>query len=183
MLDNYGPTGPTGPPGPPGPQGPAGLNGEPGPQGSQGPAGSSLLSSNYAFAVTYDTVFNSTHNPYAITGWSAQQSSGNLIQITSDGALLQPGIYLVHYNATMHNAGNTWELGLGLTLSGNPVSGSLIAVSPSSAFALPMVSGTAIVPAYSPNSKLSLAVWFTSNEARPVSPGATTAQMTIIPLS
>lgn len=136
--------------------------------------------SNYAFAYSTDNTTQGNGGPVPIGDWNYVVSSGSAIQISSNGAVLQPGTYLIRYNANMISIGRG-AVAMGLVLNGTPVPGSVHAGYPSDESVSEQLSGVAIVSVSKPDSLLDLAIW-PSNCYIAVRYYLTSAQMTVITL-
>lgn len=137
---------------------------------------------SYAFCTSTDnsTIGNGI-SPVSIGDWKAQLIGGSLIQVTSNGPVLQPGTYLVRYNATLRGKGRD-KVAMGLVLSGTPIPGSVQTGYPSSSFDSEQLAGTAVVSVTSPDSLLSLAIWTEGCKIALESSNNVSAQMTVFPL-
>lgn len=138
---------------------------------------------SYAFCTSTDnsTIGNGI-TPVSIGDWKAQLIGGSSIAMTSNGPVLQPGTYLVRYNATLRGRGRD-TVAMGLVLSGTPVPGSVQAGYPSSTFDSEQLAGSALVLVTNPGSLLSLAIWTSGCKIALNNSDTVSAQMTVYPLN
>lgn len=186
MIDIIGPTGPTGPVGPTGPTGfpgEPGQNGDPGPTGPTGPAGPGLISSNYLFASTTDTVTSTNYNTL-LTGWTVQQSSGGLIIPTGNGFSLSAGhSYLIYFAANLQAASSN-VVALGIALNGGQLPSSTFAANAnSSANRSNELSGSTIIKVPIASNTANLTLLLPGIKANVALSPAVSAQLVILALN
>lgn len=125
-------------------------NGATGPTGAVGatsPTGvtDTVVYTDYVYASTTTTT-TAVDNNTPITGWTVQQSSGNLISVTGSVFLLAPNQdYIISYTASLKRSASDQIIELGLVLNGNAIQSTQLAAANSDTLSVYPLSGTALL--------------------------------------